>query len=518
MIKLALTVFLLVVIAVGSGYGDDNSTGAVEAFSGMDTILTNIENFFLPKPTAKRVVREPARNGKKKSKKGKNKTKVKNRGNGKNKAKRNGSKNKKTRKGKGGKKGKKVKGKKSSTGKRSKKMGKGNKGKKRKGVKKLKGNKGKKGKRGKKMRKGNKGKKGKTGKKMRKGKKGKKGKGVKKTRKGKRSKKMRKGNKGKKEKKMRKNNKSGKRRPGKKGNKTIKRKGGKGNKRKKGKNGKKEKKGQRKNGANKGGKSRKGMTLGNIVKSSIAKTQPKKQARITCNIDFDLVKKYQKHSNQRRQIDRMLKKSTKSEKFKNESLTNFTRVFQAISGASYDGTACPNEPSEQPAANTAYQTLKECNVTAVNMCNLAVLNDTFRAKAEECLTQLKAFTNAYENCKNCTCVNDLPDDLVTGGTDGCDRDPAYWRDEERIVLDLYKDCKNDTIEGSYGYCRKQEDIAAYLNYECVLQGQCTTTPAPTTTTTCHDDGSNTITTTVSSAGRRYRRYGSLFNKILQNNA
>ena len=129
----------------------------------------------------------------------------------------------------------------------------------------------------------------------------------------------------------------------------------------------------------------------------VKRKNKKRTGRTDClDVVSDKAILYKRYNNQLRQITRMLKNSGKAAKKRDKAKTAFTRVFKAISGASLNGTACPNEPSEKPNATQAFNVLKDCNTTAFSICNEAVLPDKDETLAETCKKAMSEAVNAFE--------------------------------------------------------------------------------------------------------------------------
>ena len=92
----------------------------------------------------------------------------------------------------------------------------------------------------------------------------------------------------------------------------------------------------------------------------------------------------------------MLKNSEKAKKKRDKAKTAFNRVFKAISEASLKGTSCPNEPLEKNSAIKAYQVLMDCNTTAYDLCNEAVLSTEDIDLANTCKNHMSDSINDFE--------------------------------------------------------------------------------------------------------------------------
>jgi len=280
----------------------------------------------------------------------------------------------------------------------------------------------------------------------------------------------------KKAKKQSKGKKSGKR--GKKGKRNKKRKNG-----KKGKGRKKGKK-----GAAKSGKKSNQERQVDTATTAAASTED-------CSADWIKAGKLNtKYGNSIKQITRMIRKGALAKSKADKAKTTFKKAVMAIKGATLDCTACVGNRSEQEEAIKTCKTLSNCSTSAAALCAAAEITDNpTLALLQECNNTFVMWQIAYQSAltsQSCSDIKNLP------SVGNCPE--SDWAGFDKNHQKLFKKCVKSSTTGSFGDCRKNERMAAYLSYNCVE---------------CSDNLA--VVTTVSS-GRRQKRL-SQFSNLLNRN-
>jgi len=136
---------------------------------------------------------------------------------------------------------------------------------------------------------------------------------------------------------------------------------------------------------------------------------------------------------------------------------------------------------------------------------VAVLSQNDDTLAQNCFPEYTTFADEYPKCLNegpsttngfCTCLSGLSSTAPIATK--CQYNTLgkrFWVQLQDDIIKNYRDCSNANLDGSFASCRKQERIAAYLNFECRQCSTCTT----------------------QSTGRRFKRFGALFSNLKHRN-
>merc|ERR1711962_756978 len=255
----------------------------------------------------------------------------------------------------------------------------------------------------------------------------------------------------KKAKKQSKGKKSGKR--GKKGKKNKKRKNG-----KKGKGRKKEKK-----GAAKSGKKPNQERQADAATTAAASTDD-------CTTElFKAAKDNLKYASYSRIIARISRRSKIAKSKKEKAHTSFNKAVKAIQGATDNCTACVGNKSEKTEAIKACNTLSNCANSASYLCAQAEVTDRgLIAMIRICLPDFRSWVDQYESAlraESCSDIKNLPQ--KSDMNPGCFPPLTDWKELDKSFLESFNMCVKSSTAGSFGDCRKNERMAAYLSYNCV---------------------------------------------------
>merc|ERR1711962_570590 len=296
--------------------------------------------------------------------------------------------------------------------------------------------------------------------------------------------------------------KNGARKAGKKGKKP-KRKGG---KRKGKKKAKKQSKGKKSGKRGKKGKKNKKRKNGKkgAVKSGKKPNQERQADTATtaasteeCTAEmFKAGKEFMKYSSYNRIIKRMQVKSKQAKNKAEKAKTSFDMAIEAIRGATFNCTACVGNRSEQEVAVKTCETLSNCSKSASELCAAAELEPDLVAFYENCSQQFTSWEDAYKTAlraESCSLLKDLPSIEVCRDFD--------WKSHQTQLMKKFAMCVKSSTTGSFGDCRKNERMAAYLSYNCVEK--------------CPPDETLAVASTAS-PGRRQKRL-SQFSNLLNRN-
>jgi len=190
----------------------------------------------------------------------------------------------------------------------------------------------------------------------------------------------------------------------------------------------------------------------------------------------------------------MLRKGDLAKGKAKKAKTTFAKAVKAIRGATFDCTACVGNRSEQEEAIKTCKTLSNCSTSAADLCAAAELKDNpSEALLKKCNNTFQEWRTKYEMAlisQSCSDIKNLPSVGNCPDTD--------WAALDKNHQVLFKKCVKPNTPGSFGDCRKNERMAAYLSYDCVE---------------CSD--SFAVVTTASS-GRRQKRL-SQFSNLLNRN-
>lgn len=261
----------------------------------------------------------------------------------------------------------------------------------------------------------------------------------------------------------------------------------------KGKRGKKNKKGRKK--AKKTATKKNG---GNKQKGKKSGTKPnleRQEANCTAAL-FKAGKEALMYANYGKMIKRMLVKGKLAKAKKVKAMTTFERAAAALQAATSNCTACVGNRTEQATAIKTCQTLANCSNSACDLCKAAELENNSQPGLEKlldsCSASFTAWQDAYRialRAEDCSRLENLPSVQSCLNTD--------WKQLEKDYMVLFFKCVKSSTAGSFGDCRKNERMAAYLSYECA--GKC--------------DEPSSIDVTTASSARRQRRLGQFSNLL-----
>jgi len=191
----------------------------------------------------------------------------------------------------------------------------------------------------------------------------------------------------------------------------------------------------------------------------------------------------------------MIRKGNLAKGKADKAKTTFNKAVMAIKGATLDCTACVGNRSEQEEAIQTCKTLSNCSKSAYDLCAAAEITDNpTLALLKECNNTFVMWQVKYQSAltsQSCSDIKNLPSVGNCPDTD--------WAALDKKHQKLFKMCVKPSTPGSFGDCRKNERMAAYLGYDC---GKC---PDP-----------ESLVVTTASSGRRQKRL-SQFSNLLNRN-
>jgi len=267
-------------------------------------------------------------------------------------------------------------------------------------------------------------------------------------------------------------------------------KGKRNKKRKNGKKGKGRKKGKK--GAAESGKKSNQERQADTATTAAANTDD------CCTSDWiQAGKDILKYSSYMRIINRMLRKD-KIAKAKKGKAMSFDKAVKAIEGATDDCRTCTGNTAEQKVATETCTTLSKCSTSVSKLCEdaeLDIYQPGLKDLLDSCNEQAKEYEKEYRIALQtglCSSIKNLP------SVEKCRN--INWKTAEPDYMKVFVKCTKPSTPGSFGDCRKNERMAAYLSYDC---GKC-------------PNSESLAVVTTASSGRRQKRL-SQFSNLLNRN-
>jgi len=170
-------------------------------------------------------------------------------------------------------------------------------------------------------------------------------------------------------------------------------------------------------------------------------------------------KKFQKYTNQYRKVLRIERFVTQTKQKKEKAASTFDKASAAMMTSTGSGKSCSGNSSALSEATAAYTTLSQCKTTAAALCDVA-LSATEQALVDKCKPVLDKFNTGFQACLksgDCSCFQAL-----TLAEAECEDFGTL----ETTVKGKKNKCVKSSEPGSFGACRAQERMAAYLGQQC----------------------------------------------------